>query len=454
MSLANRYRPKDFSEVVGQEFVVRVLARALDKKEIPQALLFAGPRGIGKTTLARLFAKGLNCELGPTSKPCNSCKFCMDFNEGKATDIIEIDAASNRGIENVREIQKDARFLPSSRYKVYIIDEAHMLTNEAFNSLLKILEEPPKHVVFILATTEPNKIPATILSRLQKFNLKPHPKHAIIQRLKHVCKLEGIYATEEALSMIAERAEGSMRDALILLEQASIFSDKNVDEFYVSKMLGVVPRERFSNLLEYIIRGDFKGAMQSVEEILGEFSPQEFAGGFVKFLENLLLEKTENLSFEEKTILLRMALDMEFHVRDTFSPRSWITYDIARMCSFKRVVNIDEISSLLGVQKAEEVKKTNVITEDPPIDILRRNFPGLSAYLESSRYEIVNGSLKIYVGDKVIKEKLENGSEILKEVFKVEGVEVILERLENEEMEKKIRDIFSQIKRDWEETQP
>jgi len=219
-------------------------------------------------------------------------------------------------------------------------------------------------------------------------------------------------------------------------------------------MLGVVPRERFSNLLEYIIRGDFKGAMQGVEEILGEFSPQEFAGGFVKFLENLLLEKTENLSFEEKTILLRMALDMEFHVRDTFSPRSWITYDIARMCSFKRVVNIDEISSLLGVQKSEEVKKTNVITEDPPIDILRRNFPGLSAYLESSRYEIVNGSLKIYVGDKVIKEKLENGSEILKEVFKVEGVEVILERLENEEMEKKIRDIFSQIKKDWEETQP
>ena len=452
MSLANKYRPKSFFEVVGQEFVVRVLSRALDKREIPQALLFAGPRGVGKTTLARIFAKGLNCEHGPTSKPCDSCKFCVAFNEGRATDIIEIDAASNRGIENIKEIQKDAKFLPSSRYKVYIIDEAHMLTNEAFNSLLKTLEEPPKHVVFILATTEPSKIPATILSRLQKFNLKPHPKHAIIQRLKQVCMKEGIYATEEALSMIAERAEGSMRDALILLEQASVFSDKRVDEFYVSNMLGVVPKERFSNLLDHIVRGDFKGAIRNVDEILKEFSPQEFAGGFVKFLEDLLLEKTENLSFEEKTILLRMALDMEFHVRDTFSPRSWITYDIARMCSFKRVVNIEEISSLLGVVKEAETKEDG--EESSAEDILRQNFPGLAAYLESSRYEFKDGTMRIYVGDKVIKERLERDLQTLKEVFKVEKVEVILERLETEEEKRRFRDIFSQIKKDWEEIQP
>ncbi len=452
MSLANKYRPKEFSEVVGQEFVVRVLSRALDKKEIPQALLFAGPRGIGKTTLARIFAKGLNCELGPTSKPCNSCKFCRDFNEGKATDIIEIDAASNRGIENIREIQKDAKFLPSSRYKVYIIDEVHMLTNEAFNSLLKILEEPPKHVVFILATTEPNKIPPTVLSRLQKFNLKPHPKQAIIQRLKYVCKVEGIYATEEAISMIAERADGSMRDALILLEQASIFSDNNIDEFYVSKMLGMVPKERFSNLLDYIVRGDFKGAIQSVDDILKDFSPHEFSEGFVRFLENLLLEKTENLGFEEKTILLRMALEMESHVRDTFSPKSWITYDIARMCSFKRIVNIDEISLFLGVQRGE--KKEEIASEASFMDILRMRAPDLAIYLENCRYELKNGALEIYVADNLTKEKMQKGSEILKEVFRVDRVEVILERLEKEEKTRRIVDIFSQIKQDWERTQP
>jgi len=255
--------------------------------------------------------------------------------------------------------------------------------------------------------------------------------------------------------MIADRAEGSLRDALILLEQASIFSDKNVDEFYVSKMLGMVPRERFSTLLEYIVKGDFNGAMQNVEVILEEFSPQEFAGGFVKFLENLLLKKTENLSFEEKTILLRMALDMEFHVRDTFSPTSWITYDIARMCAFKRTVNLEEIESIFGVPKSGEIKENKASTaEIAPIDLLRRDFPALSSYLENSRYEIVDGVLKIYVGDKVFKEKLENGSEILKKVFRVESVEVILERLEKGEMERKIRDIFSQIKRDWEETQP
>ncbi|MEO0138470.1 MAG: DNA polymerase III subunit gamma/tau [candidate division WOR-3 bacterium] len=446
MSLANKYRPKDFSEVVGQELIVRVLMRALDKKEIPHSILLAGPRGIGKTTIARLFAKGLNCELGPTSKPCNRCRFCNEFNEGKSPDIIEIDAASNRGIENIREIQNQARFLPLARYKVYIIDEAHMLTNEAFNSLLKILEEPPPYIVFILATTEPNKIPATVMSRLQKFALKPHSTSAIVSRLKQVCSKEGIFATDQALRMIAQRSEGSLRDALVLLEQAAIFSDKHITEDEVSQMLGVVPNERYSQLLEDISKGDFKSAISKVDKILEEFSPQEFASGFVKFLEESLLRRDENLTFEEKTILLRMALDMEYHLRDTFSPHSWIVYDLARMCSFKRVVNINEVSKLFGIPEYEgkETKAEPVNLE--PLEVLRGKSPSLAAYLEGCNYSVEDGVLKIVAPDNVVKNKIENGLELLKEAFGVKEVNVQVRKIE----ERKLMDIFESIRKDWE----
>ncbi len=443
MSLANKYRPKDFSDVVGQDFIVRVLMRALDKKEIPHSLLFAGPRGVGKTTVARIFAKGLNCEVGPTSKPCGKCKFCLEFEKGTGVDVVEIDAASNRGIENIREIQNQLKYLPLSRYKVYIVDEAHMLTNEAFNSLLKVLEEPPSYVVFILATTEPQKIPPTVMSRLQKFSFKPHSVSSIVNRLKYVCSKEGIYATEEALRMIAQRAEGSLRDALVLLEQLSLFSDKNITEKEVSQMLGMIPYEKYEEILEYIVKGDFKTTMDKVNALLEEFSPQEFASGFIGFLEDRLLKKDQNLSFEEKTMLLRMALDMEYHTRDTFSPRSWITYDIARMCSFKKVVNIDEITRRFGVID----KKTNeIVDKTDPMDILRVRKPSLAAYLENCKYSVENGIMKIVSPDGITKLRIEESRDVLKEVFGVDDIEIEVARSQ----EKKFKDIFEEIKRDWE----
>ncbi len=454
MSLANKYRPRTFEEVVGQKFVKKVLARALDRKDIPHAVLLAGPRGIGKTTLARIFAKGLNCEAGPTSKPCGVCRFCREIDEGKSVDVVEIDAASNRGIENIREIQEQLRYMPVSRYRVYIIDEVHMLTTEAFNSLLKTLEEPPPYVVFILATTDPHKIPATVLSRLQKFNLKPHSITDIVDRLKHVAAKEGISVTDEAIRMIAERSEGSMRDALVMLEQAHIYADGTITEKDVSDMLGVVPDNLYALFMQDVIAGNFKEAYDRVVEITERFSPQEFAAGLVRYLERGLTDEGGDLSFEEKVILLRMALDMEVHIRQSSDPYSWMAYDVARMCAFRRVINLDEISRYLGSMPnpappsptVEDVpQRQDTARKEDPLEVLRRKNPAVAGYLSDSTYTVEDGRLYVVVTSKIAAQKIEAASEDIKAAFGVDSVEVQVKKVKN------YRDLFNEIRKDWEE---
>ncbi|NPA79631.1 MAG: DNA polymerase III subunit gamma/tau [Thermotogae bacterium] len=451
MSLANRYRPKTFDEVVGQKFVKRVLMRALERKDIPHALLLAGPRGIGKTTLARIFAKGLNCELGPTSKPCGTCRFCREIDEGRSVDVVEIDAASNRGIENVREIQEQLRYMPVSRYKVYIIDEVHMLTTEAFNSLLKTLEEPPPHVVFVLATTDPHKIPATVLSRLQKFHLKPHSISDIVERLKYVSSQEGISITDEALRMIAERSEGSLRDALVLLEQAHIYSDGTITERDVAEMLGVVPDNLYAQLMESILAGSFKEAYEKVMEITERFSPVDFASGLVRYLERHLLSDS-TLPFEERVVLLRMALDMEVHIRQSSDPYAWLTYDVARMCAFKRVVNLDEISRYLGEPPkgsrpagvGEAQSPPPARADEDPIERLRREKPTVAGYVADATYTREGDTLHIIVSSSVIARKIEREVEAIRRAFGVREVKVQVRKSGG------FGDLFGEIKRDWE----
>ncbi len=460
MSLANKYRPRTFEEVVGQKFVKRVLARALDRKDIPHALLFAGPRGIGKTTLARIFARGLNCEAGPTSKPCGVCRFCKEIDEGRSVDVVEIDAASNRGIENVREIQEQLRYMPVSRYRVYIIDEVHMLTTEAFNSLLKTLEEPPPYVVFVLATTDPHKIPATVLSRLQKFNLKPHSVSDIVERLKYVAAKEGISVTDEALRMIAERSEGSLRDALVMLEQAHIYSDGTVTEKDVSDMLGVVPDNLYSLFMEDVVKGNFKEAYDRVMEITERFSPQEFASGLVRYLERRLMVE-DGLSFEEKVVLLRMALDMEVHIRQSSDPYAWIVYDVARMSAFRRVVNLDEISRYLGdpnkvpptagyvppTPPAGESEPQTVPTEptvEDPIEVIRKKNPTVAGYLSDATYTKEGDTLHIVVSSRIVAQKVEKAADLVKDAFGVSEIKVQVKKVQN------YRDLFDEIRKDWE----
>jgi len=255
--LARRGRPQLFSSVVGQEHVTRTLQNAISSNRIAHAYLFTGPRGVGKTTVARLFAKAINCKNRDQSEPCNVCNSCVEISAGRSIDIIEIDAASNRGIDEIRELRENVKFAPVSvEYKVYIIDEAHMLTTEAFNALLKTLEEPPHHVVFILATTEPHKIPMTILSRCQRFDFRMLTRSQIAGRLKELLASDNLSVDDESLSLIAENADGALRDAESMLDQVLSFSNGELNADEVSRFLGLGSYQLLDNLAESIIKQD------------------------------------------------------------------------------------------------------------------------------------------------------------------------------------------------------
>jgi DNA polymerase-3 subunit gamma/tau len=255
--LARKWRPRTFGELVGQEHVVTALCNALTRGRLHHAYLLTGTRGVGKTTLARLLAKSLNCETGVTATPCGVCAACRDIDAGRFVDLLELDAASNTGVDNMREILDNARYAPTiGRYKVYLIDEVHMLSKGAFNSMLKTLEEPPEHVKFVLATTDPQKIPVTVLSRCLQFNLKPLPRATIGQRLAHILGAEKIACEPAALVQIAAAAQGSMRDALSLLDQAIAFGSGEVREAEVRAMLGVVDRGYVYRIADALLAGD------------------------------------------------------------------------------------------------------------------------------------------------------------------------------------------------------
>ncbi len=271
MALYRKYRPQTFDEVVGQEAVVSILKKALDSGNISHAYLFAGPRGTGKTSIARILAKGLNCEKGITSQPCGKCYMCRAITEGRAVDVIEIDAASNRGIDDIREIRERVKHPPlEGRYKVYIIDEVHMLTREAFNALLKTLEEPPDYVVFVLATTDPHKLPETILSRVQRFNFHKLSIDDSVLLLQRVCKGEGFSCDKEALILIARHSDGAMRDALNLLEQVALVGDGKVTLEAVKKVIGGVSAERVYEFFSAMLTGKPKDMFDVLESVLDE----------------------------------------------------------------------------------------------------------------------------------------------------------------------------------------
>jgi DNA polymerase-3 subunit gamma/tau len=261
--LARRWRPQKFEDVVGQDHVVRTLQNAISSGRIAHAYLFTGVRGVGKTSIARILAKALNCEKGPTPTPDNSCSICNEITAGTSVDVLEIDGASNTGVDDVRELRENVRYMPqSSRYKIYIIDEVHMLSNAAFNALLKTLEEPPPHIIFIFATTEPQKIPATILSRCQRFDFKRIPREKILESLKQISISEGVTIEESDLRLIAREAEGSMRDALSLLDQVISFAGKMVPKGEVQKALGIIDRTWVTEMAQGIIDRDSARALE------------------------------------------------------------------------------------------------------------------------------------------------------------------------------------------------
>ena len=268
--LARKYRPKNFATLVGQEHVVKALTHALDGKRLHHAYLFTGTRGVGKTTISRILAKALNCETGVTSTPCGVCPTCVAIDAGRFIDYIEMDAASNRGIDEMTQILESAPYkLDSSRYKVLMIDEVHMLTNTAFNAMLKTLEEPPEHVKFVLATTDPQKIPVTVLSRCLQFNLKQMPQPQIVGHLERVFAEEGIAAEKPALRLLAQAASGSMRDALSLSDQAIAYSAGPVTEVAVRGMLGTIDSAHLVRILDAVAAQDGPALHQTITAMEG-----------------------------------------------------------------------------------------------------------------------------------------------------------------------------------------
>lgn len=294
LSLYRRWRSQKFSDVVGQQYIVQTLKNSLDTGRISHAYLFAGPRGTGKTTLARLFAKGLNCEKGPTSDFCGQCDECADITQGNSLNVMEIDGASNRGIDEIRELRDQVRYAPTnSRYKVYIIDEVHMLTTDAFNALLKTLEEPPEKVIFILATTDPQKIPPTILSRCQRYDFKRFSVAQITDHLEYVLAKEGVLPEAGVLEIVAEHAEGGMRDALGIVDQCLAYSDQLSVEV-VTEVLGVSPRARIISFLEALEQKDGQKLFAQINQLyLDGKNMIQFVRDLLNFLRKAIINNNE-----------------------------------------------------------------------------------------------------------------------------------------------------------------
>ena len=270
--LARKWRPRDFSETVGQEHVLQALMNALETGRLHHAYLFTGTRGVGKTTIARILAKALNCETGVTAEPCGKCSACQEIDEGRFIDLIEVDAASKTKVDDTRDLLDNVQYAPArGRYKVYLIDEVHMLSKSSFNALLKTLEEPPEHVKFLLATTDPQKLPVTVLSRCLQFNLKRMTPRLISDRLAYICGEEKIEFEPAALAMIARAADGSMRDALSLLDQAIAYCGGKIEEAPTATMLGTIDRDHVMRLMKLLAAGDAKGIIEAIREIDEQF---------------------------------------------------------------------------------------------------------------------------------------------------------------------------------------
>lgn len=293
LALYRAWRPQKFEDVVGQDLIVQTLKNSLAEGRFTHAYLFNGPRGTGKTTAAKLLAKAVNCLNGPAPEPCNECEMCRRIADGSLIDVIELDAASNNGVDEIRDIRDKVKYAPTeARYKVYIIDEVHMLTIGAFNALLKTLEEPPPHVIFILATTEPHKLPVTIISRCQRYDFRRIAPEAIVGRLSDICRAEGIEAEERALWQVARLADGGMRDALSLLDQIIAFNGRKVTYDDVVAITGSLPLEQFAKMAEAALAGDIGTALELTERMLDEGkNAEKCLEDFIVFYRDVLLLK-------------------------------------------------------------------------------------------------------------------------------------------------------------------
>jgi len=375
--LARKWRPQIFEDVIGQRPITQTLQNAISQKRVAHAFLFTGARGVGKTSTARILAKALNCEAGPSINPCNQCKTCHEISSGTSIDVIEIDGASNRGIDEIRELRENVRYTPAkSRHKIFIIDEVHMLTREAFNALLKTLEEPPPHIIFVFATTEPHKIPSTILSRCQRYDFKRIPLKEIAESLKRITEEEKVQITQRGLLYLARESEGSMRDAQSLLDQVISFAGKEIRDEDIVDVLGLVDQKILHDTLEAIADRDAGRCMEVVDQVyLYGYDIQHYCRELLQSLRNLILIKVshhperlielpdeelqvlrqlaERLPFDHLNHLFNLLLKGEEEVAQSTFPRTMLEMTLIRMATLRPVLAIEDI-----LKKLEGLERT------------------------------------------------------------------------------------------------
>jgi DNA polymerase III subunit gamma/tau len=374
--LARKWRPQGFDDLIGQEPIIRVLKNSLEQGKIAHAYLFSGPRGVGKTSAARILAKALNCKDGPTSSPCGTCAFCTSITDGSSMDVMEIDGASNNSVNDIRDLRERVKYVPSGgRYKVYIIDETHMLSDAAFNALLKTLEEPPPHVVFVLATTAPRKVPSTVLSRCQHLPFRRISSSQIRERLKKISDAEGIKITGSATDMIARAADGSLRDSLTLLDQISSFTSE-ISESDIKDLLGITDFGLLSQLSLALIKGEREEILKITGELMEKGTDiRSFTRELIQFFRDMLvmsvvkkpaeildLSKEEmdiirnilsKTSEDHLTLLLAELLKAEIDIRNASSPRLAFEMSLLKVSFLTGIKPVKEI-----IEHIEEQKET------------------------------------------------------------------------------------------------
>ncbi len=400
--LARKWRPQRFDDLIGQESITRILSNSILQKKIAHAYIFSGPRGVGKTSTARILAKALNCENGPTPAPCDTCEACISIRDGSSVDVLEIDGASNTGVDNIRDLREGVKYTAlGGRYKIYIIDEAHMLSTAAFNALLKTLEEPPPHVIFVLATTAPQKIPATIFSRCQHLPFRRIPSQKIKERLKYIASSEAIKISDSAAEMIARVVDGSMRDSLTILDQLSSFST-DIKDTDIKDLLGMTDFGLLSQISIALIEGKREEILQIIANLVDKGTDLKFfIKDLVQFFRDLLVasvmkkpEKVLDLSKEEMnvikdiismtsedqlTLLLSEIMKAELDVRAASSPRVALEISLVRASFMSSIKPLKEI-----IENIERYINLSPESRDQPVPLsgVRRGSPGAKEITE------------------------------------------------------------------------